>query len=105
MHNKAFLDIKNCVEKLGKIEYLFPPVAFGSTDKNSEIAKIFKTITKLKFVAFPGSTDMPFFTQKEIPTVIFGPGEIDQMHKVNEYCYSDKIYKCVGIFKKVISTF
>jgi acetylornithine deacetylase/succinyl-diaminopimelate desuccinylase-like protein len=105
MHYIAFNEIKKSVGTLGKTEYLFPPVAFGFTDKKANIAKVFKTVTKLKFVAFPGSTDMPFFTQKGIPSVIFGPGEIDQMHKANEYCYSDKIGKCVKIFKEAIKLY
>lgn len=98
MHNLALKQIKKSVGALGKVDFLYPPVAFGYTDKSSKIAKVFKSVTKLKFVAFPGSTDMPFFTQKGIPTVIFGPGEVDQMHKANEYCYLSKIEKCTEIF-------
>lgn len=102
MHSVAFDQVKKVVGKIGEIEYLYSPVPFGFTEKDSKIAKVFKDVTKLKFIAFPGSTDMPFFTQKGIPTVIFGPGEMDQMHKANEFCYSDKVGKCMEIFKMVI---
>jgi acetylornithine deacetylase/succinyl-diaminopimelate desuccinylase family protein len=102
MHEQTFKEIKKAVGKLGKVEYLYPAVSPGFTSKDSKIARVFKKVTKLKFTAFPGSTDMPFFTQKGIPTVIFGPGEMSQMHKANEYCYSGKIDKCVEIFLKIV---
>lgn len=102
MHDMAFTQIKNMVGKIGKVGYLYPPVACGFTDKTSEIAKVFKKVTKLKFIAFSGSSDMPFFTQKGIQTVIFGPGEMDVIHKANEYCYSNKVDECLDIFTEVI---
>lgn len=105
MHQVALSQIKKVVAKLGKVEYLFPPVGCAYTDPHSDIAKIFKNVVKVNLVAFSGSSDMPFFTQKGIPTVIFGPGEASQMHKPNEYCYAYKVEKCVTIFKKVIQEF
>lgn len=105
MHNIAFNEIKKIAGQVGTVEYLYPPVPFGFTEKHSGIAKVFKNVAKIKFVAFPGSTDMPFFTQKGIPTVIFGPGEIGQMHKPNEFCYSVKIGKCLDIFINVIKSY
>lgn len=103
MHGIAFALVKNAVKGIGKVEYLYPPVPYAYTKEGDTIAKVFKSVTKKEFVAFPGSTDMPFFTEMGIPTVIFGPGEINQMHKANEFCYSKKIDRCVEIFLKVIS--
>ncbi len=105
MHDYAFKQVKKAVGLLGKVEYLFPPVPFAYTNPTSEIVKVFKQASKAKIVAFSGSSDMPFFTQKDIPTVIFGPGEASQMHKPNEFCYVSKIDECVLIFKKVIQEF
>ncbi len=105
IHETAFEAVKKSVGRIGKVEYLYPPVSFGFTESGEDIAKIVKNVSKAKLVAFPGSTDMPFFTQIGIPTVIFGPGEITQMHKANEYCYSDKVEKCAKIFEKVISEY
>ncbi|QQG41596.1 MAG: ArgE/DapE family deacylase [Candidatus Woesebacteria bacterium] len=102
MHSLAFEVVKRSVGRLGGIEYLYPPVSFGFTESGEDIVKIVKNVSKAKIVAFPGSTDMPFFTERGIPTVIFGPGETDQMHKANEFCYSDKIGKCLEIFKQVV---
>lgn len=102
MHDLAYKEIKRTIRDLGKVEYLYPPVAFGFTDKEAVIAKILKKAAKVKFVAFPGSTDMPFFTQKGVPTVIFGPGETKMMHKANEFCYLNKIEKCTKIFIQII---
>lgn len=103
MHNVAFGLIKKAVKGMGKVEYLFPPVPYAYTKETDKIAKVFKSVTKKEFMAFPGSTDMPFFTGLGIPTIIFGPGEINQMHKPNEFCYSKKIGECTEIFLKVIS--
>ncbi len=102
MHNLAFKEIKKAIGKIGKVEYLYPPVSYGFTNKDSKISKVFQEVTKLKLVVFSGSSDMPFFTQIGIPTLIFGPGEASQMHKANEYCYSYKIDKCLDIFMRVI---
>lgn len=105
MHTIAFEEIGDLVGDLGVVKYLYPPVGFAYTNIDSDIVKIFKKELKVKITTFSGSSDAPFFTKQNIPTIIFGPGEASLMHKPNEYCYENKVMNCVVIFKKVIREF
>ncbi len=39
-----------------------------------------------------------------VPTVILGPGEPEMAHKIDEYCFVEKIERAVEIYKKIILT-
>ena len=64
-----------------------------SIDKNSELVKLIKELLnkdKHKKVIF--GTEGGLFQEKlNIPTVVCGPGNIDQAHKVNEYISIEQI--------------
>ncbi len=42
----------------------------------------------------PYFTDMHYLTRLGIPTIIYGPGRIEQAHTVNEYCFVNDIVTC-----------
>ena len=37
-----------------------------------------------------------------IPTIILGPGEAHMAHKINEYCFVDKLHEAVNIYKDIM---
>ena len=66
------------------------------TDENSEIVQLVKSITGQNStgkVAF-GTEAGLFETQAGIPTVICGPGYIDQAHKPDEFVALEQIARC-----------
>jgi acetylornithine deacetylase/succinyl-diaminopimelate desuccinylase-like protein len=104
MHDIALRDIRKILKDYN-IKCVYSPVAFGFTDPESEIVKVFKNISKAEIGTSSGSNDMCFFTRAGIPALVFGPGEKKSIHKPNEYCLLSKIEKCTDIYKKAISEY
>ncbi|MFT4716869.1 MAG: acetylornithine deacetylase/succinyl-diaminopimelate desuccinylase family protein [Paracoccaceae bacterium] len=78
-----------------------PPLA---TEDGSQIVQAIKTACedvkgRGDIQAFPGSTDAPNFN---CPTVICGPGNLEQCHSLNEYVAIDEIEDAVRIYVKTI---
>ncbi len=48
-----------------------------------------------------GATDQISFQSRGIDTVVFGPGEFSQAHKVDEFIYVDKL----SHYKKILERF
>lgn len=88
-----------------KIEYVYPPAPYGYTDKSTEIVKIAQRIIRARITVSESSNDLCFFTVVNIPAIVLGPGEKECIHKQNEYCNTDEILKCVGIYKKIIEAY
>ena len=84
------------------LEILHEPTLFGNTDPNSEIVKKTHTLTGAKVTINIGSNDLCFFTQVNIPGIIFGPGKHSVIHQANEYCEINKVKQATEIYKELI---
>lgn len=104
MHDKAMREIRSMTGD-AKVEFVYSPVGYAFTDKSEVIVKIFEKIPGTLVTSFSGSSDMPFFTDKGIPAVIFGPGEMKMAHKTDEYCNEKDIDDCLKIFIDVIKLY
>lgn len=104
LHKKVIPEIKQFLESFPVVvDLCYPPASFGLTDKNEMIVKaLLQVKPEIKITTSSGSTDQCFFTQHQIPAVIFGPGEENQAHKPNEWCYLSKIYQVMGIYNFLI---
>ncbi|NTU46152.1 M20 family metallopeptidase [Candidatus Roizmanbacteria bacterium] len=104
---KLYDHIQDELKKISNCEWQFAekPVPYGLTKETEEIVKIAKQVTGVKIVPSPWSNDMCFFTQKQIPALVFGPGERDVIHKPNEFCYLSKIHKAKELYKEIIKRF
>lgn len=105
MHRLVMKSIKKIVEKTRiEVSTVGEPAPAGYTDKNDPLVKAATSACpKAKITVINGSTDQCFFTERGIPAIIFGPGEIDVVHKPDEYCYLEKIDKCVVLYEMLIS--
>lgn len=105
MHDLVVPTINKLLKNVNaKVTTLGEPAPPGFTDKNNPIVLALKNVCpKAKITSTNGSTDMCFFSERGIPAVIFGPGEIDVVHKPDEYCYLEKIDESVVLYKKLIS--
>jgi len=73
-----------------------------SINKNSEIIKIIETITgegNYGVVSF--GTDAGYFENIGIDSVVYGPGDINQAHKPDEFIEIDELEKCLIFLNKL----
>jgi acetylornithine deacetylase/succinyl-diaminopimelate desuccinylase-like protein len=49
-----------------------------------------------------GGTDANIFNARGIPTIVFGPGECDQVHQADEYITFDRVVECADIICGVL---
>lgn len=75
--------------------------------KNSEIVRILadkikKNGVKTQIQGVSYATDAPWYVDKGIPTVVFGPGRADEAHKPVEYIELSQLEKAIYIFKSLM---
>jgi acetylornithine deacetylase ArgE len=70
--------------------------------EDKEIVRILKDILNTEPIGVPYYTEAVNYTQAGIPTVICGPGNIDQAHTPNEYITLEQLDLGVKVFKQVI---
>lgn len=75
----------------------------GWCPENAQIRKIATDhFPDLPQQAMTGSTDLCFFSEQNIPCVIFGPGQREKMHSINETFQCDKLIEFKDIVMKVV---
>jgi acetylornithine deacetylase len=52
-------------------------------------------------IGVPYGTNAPFYAASGIPTVVFGPGSIDQAHTANEWIAIDQLHRAVEIYYRL----
>lgn len=103
MHNSVITLLKEALKEFKvSVELLYKPTPYGYTDPTEDIVTETKQLTRAKITISIGSNDLGFFTELKIPGIIFGPGDHTTIHKVNEYCYLEKIKKATDIYKQVV---
>jgi succinyl-diaminopimelate desuccinylase len=70
--------------------------------EDSEIVRLLKSILGTEPIGAPYFTEAVDYTEAGIPTVICGPGNIDQAHTPDEYITIDQLNKGVSLFKRLI---
>ena len=86
------------------IEQEADPAPAGYTDPSERIVQISSNaMGEPELTVSQGSADLGFLTAQGIKAVIFGPGEKDQAHKTDEYCYPAKIPTAVDIYQEVVN--
>lgn len=105
-HKVAYERIVDLGKKMGvEVTHAFSPSPPGFTDPEEKIVKTAKNILKKsKLSVSKGSADFGFLTDLGVKSIILGPGEKDQAHKTDEYCYPAQIPEAVGIYKQIVKT-
>lgn len=103
-HNIAMEKIINLGNKIGaNVSYFCDPAPAGFTNPNERIIKISQNILPNSLLTVSqASADLGFLTTHGVKAIILGPGEKDQAHMVNEFCYPDQISQAVEIYQKII---
>jgi acetylornithine deacetylase/succinyl-diaminopimelate desuccinylase-like protein len=84
------------------LEIPYQPASFGNTDPDAAIVKKAKKLTKAKLTINVATNDLCFFTEVNIPGIIFGPGANTTIHKPNEYCEVADVQKAAEIYRQLI---
>jgi acetylornithine deacetylase/succinyl-diaminopimelate desuccinylase family protein len=82
----------------------YPPSA---TDANEAIVQMSSAVLDASGLdpepaGFPAGCDMWAFRAKHIPTVVIGPGSIEQAHVVDEYLDLGQLRKAVGVYERLL---
>lgn len=103
-HKVAYERIVDLGKKMDiEVTHAFSPSPAGFTDPEEKIVKIVRNILKKpKLSVSNGSADLGFLTSMGVKAIIFGPGEKDQSHKINEFCYPDQIPQAVKIYEQMV---
>lgn len=103
-HRVAFDRIKELGNVCGvKVEYVFPPAPAGYTEPSEKIVRVTREIVPdIELTVSEGSADLGFLSVHGVKAVIFGPGEKNQSHKTDEYCYPDQIPKAVQVYGQIV---
>jgi acetylornithine deacetylase ArgE len=70
--------------------------------RDSEIVKLLTEVLGSEAIGVPYFSEAGDYTEAGIPTVLCGPGSIDQGHTADEYISVDQLEKGVEVYKRVI---
>lgn len=103
-HKVAYEKIVSLGKKMDvKISHQFSPSPAGFTSPEEKIVKVAqKILKKSKLSVSQGSADLGFLTELGVKAIILGPGEKDQAHKTDEYCYPAQIPQAVEIYRQIV---
>ncbi|ARG96950.1 acetylornithine deacetylase [Legionella micdadei] len=76
------------------------------TSENEVITQLIRQVTQVKKknkVAY--TTEAGFYHRAKIPTVICGPGSIEQAHRANEFVTLEQLRECETIISKLVNHF
>lgn len=104
-HKVAFNRIKVLADEMDmEIGYAFPPAPAGYTSPDEKIVKIAqKIVPNATLEVTKGSGDLGFLTDLGIKGISIGPGEKNQAHATNEFCYLGLVPQAVEIYEKILT--
>ena len=70
--------------------------------EDSKVVKLLTRILGSEAIGVPYFSEAGDYTEAGIPTVLCGPGSIDQNHTANEFIAVDQLERGVKVYKKVI---
>lgn len=108
--DQYFSELTNRLDKSVKGDYLIKLILqHGGIDTNADHQAIQYMLAKLTEIDYPATTavahyttDATFLFEKEIPTVVFGPGSIAQAHSDNEYITRKQLQLAENVYRKFI---
>ncbi|AKC32361.1 acetylornithine deacetylase [Candidatus Pantoea carbekii] len=86
------------------VSELYPPIPAYECNQNHKLIKIIEKLLSVKAEAVNYCTEASFI-QKICPTLVLGPGSIDQAHQPDEFIETFFIKPTLLIFKKIIQYF
>ncbi len=93
-----------------RLTYTLNREAFKTNKENFYVKKLMNsyfeiTRKKAEFGRVNYFTDAAFFSKKDIPKIIFGPGEPDLAHKTNEFVKLSKIKDSILVYEEFLNNY
>lgn len=74
-----------------------------SVSEEEDIAKLVRKLTQVNdIIKVAYGTEAALFQAAQIPTILCGPGSIEQAHRPNEYVAIDQLEKCEQFVREVV---
>lgn len=87
------------------VEPLFAPIPPGETPEDAAIVRACESLTGEPAGAVNFGTELPFFNQLGMETVILGPGDIAQAHQPDEFLAIERIGPTIKLLRDLIERF
>lgn len=88
------------------VSYPYSPNSYGLCPESSRLLNIARKLFDAeKIGVFQGATDQLFFTEKNIPMLIYGPGCNAVMHQPDEYVEISAIETCLNTIKTIYTQY
>ena len=84
---------------------LFEPIPPAETPADAAIVRACEALTGHRAEAVSFGTEMPFFNQLGMETLVLGPGDIAQAHQPDEFLALDRIPPTLDILRSLIRQF
>lgn len=84
---------------------LFPSIPPGATAAETEIVRVAQALTGHQAEAVNFGTELPFFNQLGMDSIVLGPGDIAQAHQPNEFLALERIEPMVSVLQSLIDHF
>ena len=94
-HVKINRDVKITTRKIHSL----PPLQHDDDNPAEAIVRQLTGQNQMTGVSF--GTEAGMFSEAGIPSVVYGPGYIDQAHKPNEYISITQLEECSGFIRKL----
>ena len=103
MERSALPELRRISDKTEAKVIVHPGGAIAlDTDENDPVIRLAKALTGEKEARKVGfGTEAGYFQQAGIPTVVCGPGHIDQAHQPDEFVEIEQIAQCERFFQKL----
>lgn len=105
-HQQAYDRVRELADHRGiSLSLVFPDAPCGYTNPDSGIIKVLKKLVpELKLSVSQASADLGFLTAIGVEGVIFGPGDNEQAHTINESAPIDQILAAPALYEKLYLT-
>ncbi|MBK1648659.1 acetylornithine deacetylase [Rhabdochromatium marinum] len=84
---------------------LFQSIPPGATAADAEIVRAAEALTGYPAEAVNFGTELPFFNQLGLDTIVLGPGDIAQAHQPNEFLALERIEPTLRLLQSLIGRF
>lgn len=88
-----------------EVRSLFPSIPPGATAADAAIVRSAEQLTGHPAEAVNFGTELPFFNQLGLETVVLGPGDIAQAHQPNEFLAIERIEPTLKLLQGLIDRF
>lgn len=102
-HQEAFDRVSRIAQQHGiTLSLVYPDAPSGYTKPDAKIVKVIRSIfPKVQLEVFEAAADLGFLTSIGIEGVIFGPGETEQAHRIDESATISQVEKAPQIFEQI----